>query len=179
MKLEPIDPVDSLDTFTLPPPDVEADGDDGGGNGAVPEIVDPLTGELIEADNLDALIDLHERCKREAEKIYVARTLAAKALALATTGEAKTRRLVTATGRKIKIEMPSPTWDNARLKRLWASYPDIRDTYLRIEAIAPQLREVNKLRETTCQDGALVAFKTLLLGAEKPATGTPRVVVES
>lgn len=144
-----------------------------------PEIVDPLTGELIAADDPDALIDLHERCRREAEKIYVAKTLCAKALALATTGEAKTRRLVTASGRKIKIEMPSNNWNNATLKKCWAAFPDLREQYLRIATIEPQLREVNKLRETTTEDGQFAAFKQLVLSAEQPPTAMPKILVES
>lgn len=175
MKIDQVDSLSSLETFALPPTD-GATGD----NGGTPEIVDPLTGEVIAADDLDALIDLHERCKREADRLYVAKTLSAKALALATSGEAKTRRLVTASGRKIKVEMPSTTWNNATLKRCYAAFPpEIRDQYLRIEAIAPQLREVNKLRETTCEDATLAAFKQQVLAAEQPATSTPKVTVES
>lgn len=165
---------DGIEYFVLPPSD-GADSDPG----AAPEIIDPLTGECIAADDLDALIDLHERCRREADKIYVAKTLCAKALAAATSGDAKTRRLVTASGRKVKVEMPDNRWNQKTCKDLWVRFPDFAATYLRIASIDPQMREVKKLRETECKDVALATFKQQLLAAEEKATATPKISIES
>lgn len=143
-----------------------------------PEIVDPLTGELVDPADHDALIDLYERCRAFDSKIYVAKVLAAKALAAATSGDTLTRRLVTKSGRKIKIEMPGTFFENSVLKEAWHSYPQFREQYLRIGTVEPQLREVKKLRNTTCDSEVLETFKKVVLAAEKPSGATPRITVE-
>jgi hypothetical protein len=138
--------------------------------------VDPIAGEVIDPTDADALIDFYESMKSLDSQIYVAKQLAAKALAALTTGETKSRRLQ-GQRRKVKIEMPSTTWENSKLKEAWNSFPHLRETYLRIGTIEPQLVEIKKLRNTSGPPD-LETFKSMVFAAEREPTGTPKVTIE-
>lgn len=139
--------------------------------------LDEVMTAIVESDDTDALIDLFEVVKdlggiQYAAKVEIARRLEAK-----TDSEAKTRRVV-GKRRKCKIEMPSETWDNSILKEAWNSYPELAASYLRIDKVAVQAREVKKLAETSSDQKTFCQFRQMVLAAKKPATGMPTVTVE-
>lgn len=143
---------------------------------ATHELMDPTTGEIVDGADTDGLITAYENVSRELELLRGARAEIACWLAARTSGDTRTRRLAGKT-RLVKIEMPSTTWDNSRLKEAWHAYPQFREKYLRIAEVAPQLIEVNKLRDTTGESD-LETFKRMVLSAEREPTGTPYVKVE-
>ena len=140
------------------------------------EILDPLTGELVSVNDVDTLIDLLESLKRADEANYAATVQVRRALAAKAPHEKKTER-VAGNRRAVKIEHPSKSWDNSKLKEAWNSYPKFRDQYLRISSIEPQLREVDKLRGTT-GPADLESFKSMVLSAEREPTANARVSIE-
>lgn len=140
------------------------------------EILDPLTGELVSVNDVDTLIDLLESLKRADEANYAAKIQVQRALAAKAPHEKKTER-VAGNRRAVKIEHPSKSWDNSKLKEAWNSYPKFRDQYLRIGSIEPQLREVDKLRGTS-GPADLESFKSIVLSAEREPTANARVSIE-
>ena len=141
------------------------------------EIVCESTGELIDVTDADALIDHVNHCRREVGKLMDLKRRCEQALTEMSDGDAKTRRIITAKGRTLKLEFPSATFQSALLLEAWNSYPDHRDTYLRIGTIAASRREINKLRETT---GAIdfEQFKKMVLRAERESDAPPKVTIE-
>lgn len=141
-------------------------------------IIDPTTGELVELHDVDQLIDCLERVEAHDRLIYSIKSQVKQAIAALADrkDDAKTVR-VRGHRRRAKIEFPGTTWDNSKLKEAWHSYPNLRDQALRIEKIAPMLREVNKMRgESGPPD--FEQFKRMILGAEKPSTANPTVTIE-
>lgn len=140
------------------------------------EIENPIDPELISTTDVDALIDAIEAWTKLDKEIYAAKTMAIRALVALTDSDARTRR-IQGRRRKAVIEMPGTNWDNSKLKEAWNSYPQFRDQYLRIAEIAPQLREVNKLRETSGPPD-LECFKSIIESAERQPTRNPTVKIE-
>ena len=140
------------------------------------EILDPLTGELVSADDVDMLIDLLDSLKKADEANYAAKVQVIRALAAKSPHEKKTER-VAGHRRAVKVEHPSKSWDNSKLKEAWNSYPKFREQYLRIGSIEPQLREVDKLRGTS-GPADLESFKSIVLAAEREPTSNPRITIE-
>ena len=143
---------------------------------AAAEILDPLTGELVSADDVDMLIDLLDSLKKADEANYAAKVQVIRALAAKSPHEKKTER-VAGHRRAVKVEHPSKSWDNSKLKEAWNSYPKFREQYLRIGSIEPQLREVDKLRGTS-GPADLESFKSIVLAAEREPTSNPRITIE-
>ena len=139
-------------------------------------IEDPLTGEMVSVDDVDALIDLYENIKKTADELWATKTQLQKALAAKTEGTAKMRRVV-GQSRKVKIEMPGASWEQSKLKECFHSYPAWRDDYLRISTLSVKLVEYKKLVGTTGPDD-FDTFKKMLMDAEGSPTGTPRVSIE-
>lgn len=140
-------------------------------------LTDPVTLELIDTTDPDALADAVVRCGQLMGELSFVRAECSRMLAELSSGDAKTRRLVTPGGRTLKIEMPSTTFDGKTLKALWDSHAELARQYLRIASIEVQRREVDKLRNTSGPE-QFEKFKALVLGAERPPSGTPRIVVE-
>lgn len=76
---------------------------------------------------------------------------------------------------RVKVTHSAPAWDNIQLKKLW----DIEDAkkYLRIERIAPNLREIKKLEKETGGDEFL-KLKSDILGCKRESTSLPTVIFE-
>lgn len=140
------------------------------------EIVDPLTGEVIDREDADALIDAFERINEHAKEVYAAKTDVASAIADLTSGDAKTRR-VKGQRRKAKVEMPSATWNQSKLKEAFNAYPQHRDDYLKIGSISPKLTPIKQMESTTGEKDFQM-FRSLVLGAKREPTGAPRVTIE-
>ncbi len=141
------------------------------------EIIDPLTGEVIDREDNDALISAYERVNRTYNKLKAVRVQLAIAMAERTVpGEKRTRRLAGHL-RLAKIEMPGDYFAQDLLKEAWNSYPHLRDQYLRIAQIDPKLTEVKKLWETSGEPD-LESFKRILAQARQPSTATPTITIE-
>jgi len=69
------------------------------------ELVDSITGEVLDLKDADVLISAFERVSAEAGKLWDLKRKIAQAIASLTEGEAKTRRLRGRT-RAAKVEMP-------------------------------------------------------------------------
>lgn len=143
------------------------------------EIINPVTGALVNLDDIDSLILGCDECKRlisELEIFY--RTLREAAWAK-TSGTTKTRRLK---GKKYQAKLEQGTRHpvGAILKEAWNSYPQFREKYLRIGKIDPQMREVAKLEGMASDDPSFNQFKGMIKDAiEKGSEGLPTVSLES
>lgn len=140
------------------------------------EVLCPITGELIDADNIDGLIDCYERVKTANAALYPVELEIRQLLAAQTEGQAKTRR-VRGLKRIAKIEMPDDSWDQPALRNIWAEFEAFRDEFLKIGTIDVKKREYAKLVNATGPK-EFERFRDLLTSANKGMTGTPRVTVE-
>ena len=140
------------------------------------EIQSPLDGELVDVTDIDALISLYERVDQFDKQCFRCKQLIREALGNLTEGDAKTRR-VQGEQRKAKLEFPSDNWDQSILREAFQSYPQYRDEFLRIEKLAPRLRDVRKLINTTGSD-ALNTFRDMVVGARRPSTAPPTLKIE-
>ena len=142
------------------------------------EIVCPLTGEVIEGGDIDGLLDTYERVKAHKDVLdaamsqmrYLIGSLSMKA------GSRTTR--VAGTTKIAKIVWPANKWDQQAMKVLRTMYEeDYGPRYIRIDRVAPNLREVKKLRATTGGE-SFTTFKKALLAAESPSTAPPTITIE-
>jgi len=155
----------------------QAQGSEATADDSAPHIIMP-DGEAIDATDADALIAAYERIARMNDTVYAVTVQLKQALAAMTDSTAKTRR-VAGKSRVAVLTMPSPSWNNAKLKEAWNSYPGLRDDYLRIDSVAVKAREFNKAREMTVVDNApLETFLGMVASAEQPPSGNPTVKVE-
>lgn len=141
-------------------------------------LVCPVTGEIVNTTDPDALIDALETARvHEAAMTHFKRQLSfALVCLMPADSDAKTRR-VRGSRRRAKITMPDDSWDNSTLKTAWNDYPHLREQYLRIGRIDVQLREYKKLvNESGPQD--FEAFKKIILSANRGPTATPTITIE-
>lgn len=141
------------------------------------EIECPLTGEIIEPNDVDGLIDCYERLKLKNDQIYAVLLKIRLALAAQTEGDAKTRR-VQGRRRRAVVEMPSESWEQSILKEAFNSFPQYRDQVLKIDTIGVKLREYKKLVNTSGPPD-LTTFRDMVARANRGQTGTPTVKVET
>jgi len=155
--------------------DVASDDDDD--SGPCPFLTHPITDAII-ADDPDSLIEAYQDIKAKGDQLYAVQIAIRTKLAAMTEGqsEAKTRR-VQGRRHKVKVEMPSPGWDQSILKEAWNSYPALRDQVLKIDTVGVKAREWKKLAETA---GApdVETFRDMLKSAIKPPSGVPTITVE-
>lgn len=139
------------------------------------ELVD---GEVIDATDPDAVIDAYEQIEALDRKVYAVKVQLKQALAVLSTGEAKTRR-VGGKRRLVVLTMPSAGWNQSVLKEAWNAYPALRDELLRVDAIAVKAREFGKAKETSKPtDPAWEMMRNMIAGAETPPSGNPTVKIE-
>lgn len=137
-------------------------------------IADPLTGEIIPERDADALCEALQRIQAEQARLRQGELAMRGALArMAPEGDERTAHVIGSRFRAT-IERPAPTWDNGTLRRLYEERPEARP-YLRLEKVAPALREVAKLRKSS--GPGVESFRDELLAAEKPSSGIPSVKV--
>ena len=142
----------------------------------VDSIVDPITGELVNVTDVDQLVESYQRISEVDSRLYKAKCAIRAALGKLTTGKSKTRRVRGALHRVI-VEMPDANWDNSILKEAWASYPGFAQKFLKIGRIDVKIREFKKLANEFGKP-AFESFKAMLLAAQKPPTGLPRIIIE-
>ncbi len=142
------------------------------------ELLNPTTGEVVSADDIDGLIDMLEGLRSRKDDISTAIVTAERFLvSRAPADDGPRTKRVKGRLRTVKIEHPGPSWDSGKLMEAWCAYPNICNDYLRIERIVPKMREVKKLRETGGEKD-FEQFRSMVLGAEKPPAGKSRVSIE-
>lgn len=139
-------------------------------------IMHPLSGELVGLDNIDGMAEMLSKVKSQLEQLRTCEWMLRAAVAALARGEGKTLR-VRGERYRLKVELPDDSWNNAQLKAAWNRWPELAPKFLRIEAVAPQLREIKKLaNESGPPDFEL--FKASVLGANEGPKGVARVTIE-
>lgn len=139
-------------------------------------ILCPTTGEVVDLSDADELIDCLERITKLDQTIYVAKQRVKMAIADLCTGEQKTR-YVRGKRRRAKVESPSDSWDQPRLKEAWNSYPQHRETALKIATIGVKLVEFKKM-EKESGPADFEQFRNMIAGAKKPSGAVPTITIE-
>ena len=142
------------------------------------EIAHPFRKDVAaEAGDIDGMAIMLTNVKAEIAKLRATECILRTQLANMTTGDAKTRRLVGEMV-KLKIEMPSDMWQQSVLKTLWVDDVEMSSIYLRVDRLAPNLREVKKL-ENASGNARFAEYKRRLLSARQASTSLPVVTVEN
>lgn len=141
------------------------------------QLMNPLTGALVDTDDIDSLIRACDDAKRQLDDLRCFEDMLRRTIGERATGTTKTRRI---RGKQLvaKVEMPDDTWDNSILKEAWNSYPDLRDEFLKISTVGVKLREFKKMVGTTSDDAKFETLKKMISSAKKPATAAPKVTIE-
>lgn len=139
-------------------------------------IMDPLTGELIDRENVDGLIGMYESLDKANKIIYATCCRIRETLAEKTEGDAKTRR-VRGHRRVCVLEFPSESFEQRLLKEAWADFPDLRDEALKIDSIGVKLREFRKIKATSGGE-RFNEFRDRISMASRGCVGLPTLKVE-
>lgn len=142
-----------------------------------PMIMNPLTGALVNTNDIDSLILAAVDTKKQISDLQAFEDTIRRRIGEFTTGTAKTRRV---RGKTLlaKVEMPDETWDQTMLKEAWNSYPLLRDELLRLGSVNVKMTEFKKLANTATDNPAFGQFAQMIKGAQRPATGAPRITLE-
>lgn len=147
-------------------------------------IVNPVTGEIVSADDVDEMIGIYEDLDAVDKQIYATKVRIRKALAKIATQEVyrgqptKTLR-VEGLKRKGKLTKSTTTFDQKKLAWLWDTYPQHRGRFLKIKEIGVQRSEFDKLRNTAVIDNPQVAdIRDQLLSAERESSSPPTLTIE-
>ena len=143
----------------------------------LPEIDDPLTGEIIDTDSIDQMLDRFEALDEFNRKLYGTLLALRRAIAAKTEGDGVTRR-VAGRLRRAKVIMPDESFDQTRLKALWNEYPALAQEYLKIDTVGVRKREYAKLVGTASDQDDFCAFRDAMKAANCGRTGTPRIEIE-
>lgn len=132
----------------------------------------------IEADvSIDDLATMWRDLDAEYRQVREMRARLASAIQDRTIGQdGKTRRL-RGDKYRIKVVLPGTSWDQATMKALWNDQYLLATKYLRIERLAPQKVEVNKLQNESGGPG-FMQFRAALLSAETESTANPYITLE-
>lgn len=141
----------------------------------ISEIISP-DGEVVSVADTDGVIDLGVKAKTVGGQWYQAELAARWSLWAMSEGVGKTRRV---RGKRLvaKLEAAAEQWEQKVLLELWLQYPELAPQFLRIERLAPKLREVAKLLNST-GDEDFCDFRDRLLSACKGSTGAPTLTKE-
>ena len=142
-------------------------------------LLHPISGELLDTNDVDGLIDAWEDLQALEQRLRAARLAMATALAAQAPreGDCRTTRL-RGNRRKVRIEYPADSWDQSMLKEAWNAFPAWRDEYLRIVEVGVKLREYAKMARESGPE-PFACFQRMLQSAHRGPTGTPRIVVEN
>ena len=147
------------------------------GNGKpVHRIVHPFAPNLFaDVNDVDQLAFLYCLIRDQRQALQQAEAELRFAIADHSRAETKTGHIKT-DHYTVKVEQPDDAWSQAMLKQVWSSWDDA-NTYLRIGSLAPNLREVKKL-ENTSGDETFEAWKKVLLDARQPSGAAPKITVK-
>jgi|SRR5882757_183659 len=144
-------------------------------NKLIKEIINPLTGEIIEQTYDDLAENIHmvnEYIKHLSYFVRQARVVLSEMSPKAEDGYTYYAR---GERYRIKIVYPVNQWDNNSLQNAWNSYPEYRQ-YLRISKIEPNMREIKKLKKEIGDDN-FQKFKELVLAAERESNSPPVITI--
>ena len=144
---------------------------------ATAEIRNPLSGETIDATDIDGMIDAYEGLKMVNDSCYAAMTRIREALAALTEGDAVTRR-VRGKRRQATVTMPDIKWDQSQVKEVWNAYPALRESFLKIGEINVVMKEYKKLVNMTSDQPDFTCFRDMLTAANRGRVGTPTIKIE-
>lgn len=135
------------------------------------DVIDPLTGEVISADDPDALCDALDRLLPQLAQLRAGEQQIRRALGQLTRQERRTESVY---GQRWQatVEHPATTWDRGVLRRLWEEVPEARE-FLRLEAVAVDRRAVEQLRKGS--GPGVEHFRDELLAAERPSEAAPLI----
>jgi hypothetical protein len=147
------------------------------------EIVEPLdlvdeSGEVIDRADPDALIAAYERTQAEKKRLdSILWAIRLSICDLASKDDQRKTLRVAGRERIAVLTQPDDSWDQARLKECWNSYPDLAPRYMRIKEIGVQLVEFKKLLSTYgTQD--VETFKAMLQAANRGRLGLASIKIE-
>ncbi len=146
-----------------------------GNPSAKQEIVCRATGQVLDDQDVDVLLDHWEFLR--ARKAEIELTLAAITAAVASRaqGHGKTLR-VRGERRRVKVELPGDHFNQGKLKGIYESFLWAKE-YLRIDRLAVNLVEYKKLLNET-GNGPFMRFREELVSANEGPKGSPRLVLE-
>ena len=153
---------------------------EGGADAAPPveiaEIMDPLTGEVIDARDIDALLEAYGRVRSHRSCLEAFQRVLAEVITGHTTGDAKTRRI---RGQRLraKVEMPGDSWDGGLLRLAWEAHPELAPEVLKIERVGVRLREWAKWQQEAGPED-FERLKAMITKANRGPTGTPTITIE-
>lgn len=176
------DPDAAFDFFASPPPSrgLPTPASDAAATLTVvssPELVNPITAEIVDETSIDDLIDCYEYLDKKDKQIYAAKCRIRQLLLDRTEGDAVSRR-VAGKRRKAKVTLPDVGFEQSVLKQLWNDSPELAEQYLKIATIGVQMAAYKKLVNTSSDQADFVAFRDALTAACKGRTGLPTISVE-
>ena len=144
--------------------------------------VDPITGEVIDPNDIDSLLEAHERYQEVMRSLRAwNQRVRQQCLALTSDGEdsmsGPTTRRLRGSAYEGVLTLPPITFEQRALKELWNSKPELASEYLRIQSLSVKMREYKKLLNTT-GDEELESFKAILKRADLGRVGTPTLQVK-
>ena len=137
----------------------------------------PLTGEVVEPTDVDGMAEIYHRLDGQIRALQSVTYRIRGALGALAQSGGLTRR-VRGERHRVMLTMPSPSWDQGVLKEVWRAHPVLAPQYLRVAKIDPIAKELKKLRAES-GPAEFGAFRDLILSAEGPPTGLPRVKLET
>jgi hypothetical protein len=135
------------------------------------ELLDPITGEVISADDPDAICDALDRLRPQLDQLRAAEQQLRRALGDLTHQAQRTEHVI---GRRwhATVEHAATTWDRGTLRRLWEEVPEAR-AFLRLEQVGVDRRAIDQLRRGT--GPGVASFRDALLEAERPSEAAPLI----
>lgn len=146
------------------------------------EIYDPVTGEIIAAEELsaDELILLYARLKQLHDEIETTIWQLRQEAGRRTKDQKKKTTRLVGTEKQAKVVFPSDGWDNSVLLEAWHAFPVIRDNFLKIKTVSVVAREFKKLESATIEGNKpLEMFVSMLRSAVRPSTAPPTITIEN
>jgi hypothetical protein len=138
------------------------------------EVTDPLTGELIDTADRDALIAAFGRLRVQQNTINCWRSTLVLALATHCRRDESRTAYVRGERAEVRLEFPPDSWDQQILKEAYHSYPQFRDQYLTVASVRVKLREWMKAKHTV-GSADWEQFQRMLREANLGLKGLPRV----
>lgn len=139
-------------------------------------LIDPTTGELIDATNFDELAAAAVRIKEAKDKLWDAERGIKERIAEMAKGDQKTQR-VRGTGFQAEVTKADVSWSQPLLKAAYSELPDqMRDEVLRIGEVAVNADKWKVWQKTTGTP-AFEEAKKKVAAACMGVTGAPSVKV--
>lgn len=145
-------------------------------------------GSPVDYRDAEALIEAHTQWEAIRKVAATNKALLTDMIArhAPTEGTSRTKRVPLPEGRSIKLVLPrAKTFDGKKLLAAWEALSTEatiawRDKLLSIKSVAVNLKEWDKIRDsTTSPDEAFKMVQSLIKGAEKETGESPKITLES